>query len=63
MEISKKQIKNDILKILECAEIDKKLWEKILNPLVNYTHKTAKQSMLRQIYPPSSTDVILKEAT
>lgn len=40
MELSKKQIKRDVLKLLEESGIDKTLWEKILNKFVNYTYGT-----------------------
>ena len=35
----KKKIKNDIKQILEDAGVDKRLWEKFLTRLVNYTDK------------------------
>ena len=35
----KKKIKNDIKQILEEAGVDKRLWEKVLTRLVNYTDK------------------------
>ena len=40
VELSKKQIKRDVLKLLEESRIDKTLWEKILNKFVNYTYST-----------------------
>jgi len=35
----KKKIKNDIKQLLEDAGVDKRLWEKFLTRLVNYTDK------------------------
>lgn len=38
----KKQIKNDILKILQDSEVPKELWSKVLTRLVNYAYLKAK---------------------
>ena len=46
-KISKKKIKQDVLQILKEANIDKSLWEKVLNSMVNYTYRIA----IQQTFP------------
>jgi hypothetical protein len=48
VELSKKQIKRDVLKLLEESGIEKPLWEKILNKFVNYTYSTHREKLNRE---------------
>lgn len=47
----KKQIKNDIKKILETAGLDGPSRSKVLNRLVNYAYKKSTVSAVGQSYP------------